>query len=434
MIPSVHALHDRWRSLSFTRKLGAIVAAGLILRLIWALIIPVEPVSDSNIYWVTSQNIAEHGVYGVTPQEPFSYWPVGAAGVYAAAYKILGVNFISVQTINLIAGLLVIVTTGLLARRWFGEGAGLIAAAIIAFWPSLIMFTTILASEVFFMLFANIALLAQRSDSKRWIVYAVIAGVAIVSATYVRPIALLFPAVFLAIDIIARKRLSVRPFLFASISLAVAGVLLAPWVMRNYDLHGEIVLVSTNGAPNLWMGNNPDSTGGYMPLPEFTKGMSEIERADALGEIAIDYMLENPPRTALMSVKRLIDTHKRETIAVVWNEQSLIDRFGDGILLPAKLAASGYWIAILAAGLAGAGMVAAGALQQNKPLDRLAALAHPAVVLWAYYIAVHSIIVSGDRYHFPSIPLAAIMASVALAALWARFATPFQTRSRQTQE
>ena len=434
MLTFVHALHDRWRSLSFAHQLCAIVAAGLILRLAWAFIIPVEPVSDSSIYWMTSQNIAEHGVYGVTPHEPFSYWPVGAAGVYAAAYKVFGVNFISVQIINLIAGLLVIATTGLLARRWFGDAAGLIAAATIAFWPSLIMFTTILASEVFFMLFANIALLAQRSDSKRWIVYALIAGVAIVSATYVRPIALLFPAVFLAIDIIARKRFSLRPFLFAGVSLAVAGVLLAPWVMRNYDLHGEIVLVSTNGAPNLWMGNNPDSTGGYMPLPEFTKGMSEIERADALGEIAIDYMLEDPARTAFMSVKRLIDTHKRETIAVAWNEKALTDRFGDGVLLPAKLIASGYWIMILAAGLAGAGLVATGALQHKKPFDILAALAHPAVVLWACYIAVHSIIVSGDRYHFPSIPLAAIMASFAVVALWARFASRRKAHPRQTQE
>ena len=37
-------------------------------------------------------------------------------------------------------------------------------------------------------------------------------------------------------------------------------------------------------------------------------------------------------------------------------------------------------------------------------------------------------IVSGDRYHVRGIPLAAIMASVALAALWARFAPTHQTQ------
>lgn len=426
MIKTVHTLLDRWRGLSFARQLGAAVALGLAFRLVWAFVVPVEPVSDSGIYWLTSQNIAEHGVYGITPEQPFSYWPVGAAGVYAAAYKLFGVNFISVQIINLIAGAGVIATTGLLARRWFGETAGVAATAVIAFWPSLIMFTTVLASEIFFMLFTNIALLAQRSDGKRWIVYAVIAGVAIVSAAYARPIALLFPVVFLAVDVIARKAVSLRPFLFAGVSLAVAGLLLAPWVMRNYELHGEVVLVSTNGAPNLWMGNNPDSTGGYMPLPEYTNAMSEIERADALGEIAVAYMLENPLRTAFMFVKRLIDTHKRETIAVAWNEQALTDLFGEGVLLPAKLVASGYWMTILLAGLAGAGLIAGRALQQEKPFDMLAVLAHPAVVLWAYYIAVHSVIVSGDRYHFPSIPLAAIMAGFAFVAFRARFARPLQ--------
>ena len=411
MIRYFHSLYERWEALSFARRLGLIALGGLALRVSWALIMPTAPVSDSHLYWVTSQNLALHGVYGVTPEEPFSYWPVGASALYAGAYKLFGVNFISVQILNIVAGVMLIATTGLLARRWFGEAAGLLAALLIAAWPSLIMFSTVLASEVFLALFVNITLLLWRSDAARWPRYAVAAGAALVAAVYVRPVALLLPVVFLTLDAVSARRLSLRPCLFTLLAVATSSALLAPWVARNYDLHGAIVLVSTNGAPNLWMGNNPDSNGGYMKLPDYTTGMTEIERADVLGDIAVDYMLSNPGRTVVMSARRLIDTHKRETIAVAWNQPALAARFGDGSLLPAKVIASGYWMAVLIAGLAGAALLADKARREAGLFDKLAALAHPALVVWAYYAAVHAIIVGGDRYHFPSIPFIAILAA-----------------------
>ena len=59
----------------------AILGLGLLLRLIWALLIPVEPVSDSAAYDMLARNIAEHGVFGFRPDEPSAYWAVGASGL-----------------------------------------------------------------------------------------------------------------------------------------------------------------------------------------------------------------------------------------------------------------------------------------------------------------------------------------------------------------
>jgi hypothetical protein len=36
-------------------------------------------------------------------------------------------------------------------------------------------------------------------------------------------------------------------------------------------------------------------------------------------------------------------------------------------------------------------------------------------MLWAYFIAIHSITVTGDRYHMPSIPFLAMLAAYGVA-------------------
>src|SRR5690606_29814307 len=121
----------RWNAFSFNRKLAALVGFGLALRMIWAFLIPVMPESDSHVYWVTAGNLADRGVFGVTPDDPFSYWPVGASAIYAAFFKLFGVNMTAAVIANLAAGALLILTSALLARRWFGEREALWTAGVL---------------------------------------------------------------------------------------------------------------------------------------------------------------------------------------------------------------------------------------------------------------------------------------------------------------
>lgn len=41
-----------------------LLAAGMILRILWVLVVPVEPVSDSAAYHSFATTIYQHGVYG----------------------------------------------------------------------------------------------------------------------------------------------------------------------------------------------------------------------------------------------------------------------------------------------------------------------------------------------------------------------------------
>lgn len=99
------------------------------------------------------------------------------------------------------------------------------------------------------------------------------------------------------------------------------------------------------------MGNNPDSTGGYMNLPEEVKGMNQAQRDQYLKSLAKEHIKEKPLRFIQLCIIRLFDTHNRESIGVAWNQKGLVSRYGTGILLPLKIINLIYWLAALCLGV-----------------------------------------------------------------------------------
>ena len=407
---------DHFRATGFATNLVYIVGAGLALRGLWAILIPVIPISDANVYWVAANNIAEYGVYGLEPNEPFSYWAVGTSAIYAPFLWVFGPTVNAVILVNLIAGGALVWSTGLLGRRWINERTGLLAASIIALWPTLIFYTTIVASEVLFAAAINLGLLlwgGKKGSSGRW---GFVSGIAFGIAALIRPTGALVLVIIGALDALRSRSIVsvISPTILAVLSF---GLVVTPWSVRNTELHGEFVFISTNGGPNLWMGNNPESNGGYEPLPDWTQGMSEIERAQILGERATTFMLDDPLRTTVLFFRKLIDTHATETIGVVWNTDGIKERFDERAILPLKALTQAYWTLVLASALAGALIVCASAWRANSLLDQLTVLASPPLVLWAYFAFVHAIVVSQDRYHLQSAAFIAMLSAGAVVSL-----------------
>lgn len=393
----------------FRRWLLAVLAIAVVLRVAWALLVPVVPVSDSYAYDVFARNMVEHGTYGWEPDKPSAYWAVGTSAVYAALYALFDVDYAPIVVLNVLLGSGIVLLSMLLARRWFGDLPALSAGLLLACWPGQIQFTTLLASELLFTFLMLLALwVASRSTTGRGYLYYPLCGLLIAAAAYVRPIALLFPFMY-AFFLWLHGQSIAKTVLFVCVTLVVAAAAIAPWSMRNTDVFGTFVTISTNSGANTWMGNNPDTTGFYMPLPEEVRGMNEAERDRILRDRAMTYIRDEPLSFVRRTLVKAVRLYERETIGVAWNEEGLRRTMGEAGILANKVIAQGYWMAALALAVFGFGAAArrAGAY----------IVFHPAFVMIAYVTAVHAIIVIQDRYHYPAVPFLAMFGGVALSRL-----------------
>ena len=271
------------------------------------------------------------------------------------------------------------------------------------------MFTTVLASEMPYLLFtlAGIALWEWRR--KALAVRGISAGAMFALAALVRPTALLVPVVMGVSDAVCRREWR-RPVAMTALVTAVMLVGVAPWSVRNTRLFDEFVLVSTNGGTNLWIGNNPEANGFYMDIDKTAMaGMNELERDRHLGAEAKAFMREHPAAATKLVVKKLAYLHAWETIGVAWNEPSITKRFGERALRPLKWVGQCYWMALVGAALMGL-------LFHLKRHGLVKAIAHPITMNWAFYAAVYAVTQVQDRFHFSFVPMLAVLA--ALPIVW----------------
>lgn len=396
-------------------RLSVILLVALLLRLGWAVLIPVNPVSDSAAYDSFATNIAVHGVYGFEPTTPSAYWAVGPAAIYAGAYLLFGVgSAVGVIVVNLISALAAVWLVHDLGRRWFGATEGRLAALAMALWPLGIQFTTVLASELHFIALTLAGIAAwERVRGGAGMLWLAAAGLAFGAATYVRPIALLIPAALAVAALLRAPRTALPAVLKAAVATAIIFAVVAPWSARNERLLGERVFLSTNFWPNFWMGNHPGTNGEYAELPAEVGGMGEIERSDYLREVSLEGLRADPGAFVWRTLWKAVLLHERETIGVAWNEAGIVALAGASGATALKALSTLYWYGVLAAG-------GVGAIVLMRREGWWTGVLSPPVWLWLYLIGVHAVIVIGDRYHMPFYPFIAVLAGVFLASLASR--------------
>ena len=394
-----------------------ILLLALVLRSLWGIAVPVIPLADSYAYDVFAQNLVNCQNYGWTCHEPSAYWPVGTSFIYSLFYHVFGHSYWPIVIFHILVALITIGLTIGLAEGWFGRQVAALAGIFMAIWPSQVQMTTILASEPIFNALVMAVLVIWLNNHWNLWARSAIGGMLLAAACYLRPTALLIPILLLFSRYVSTQQIK-RSLISTGIMLTLMGLLIAPWSLRNYQAFGKFVLISTNGGANFWMGNNPESTGAAMLLPSDTNEMNEAERDHYLNEKAKAYIKEKPMLFIKKFFKRIFDTHSRESISVVWNEDGLISRYGKSILMPLKLLNLMYWLFMLALGLLGVCVL----ITQS---GFLSTIAHPSVLLWFYYVIVHAVTVSQDRYHFPSIPMIAILAGFSTFFLIKQFGNRF---------
>ena len=379
---------------------------GLVLRLLWAVWVPVQPVSDSMMYWEFAQRLAQGLGYSYPDGSLTAYWPVGTSAFYAVGMLLMGATASMVVGMNLLVHALSMWALWAWAQQLkLSNRAATLVLWWVALWPLGIQFTTVVASELLFNALWISALVvwpaaARQTQWWRWIG----ASVLLVGAIYVRPTAM---PMLLALPALAfwqhRRWLLAGGQLLVVVSTAL--LLISPWAIRNHTAMGAYVPVSTNFGPNFWMGNNPATDGGFMWLLD-REFPNEVARDKFYRADAVRYIREEPVQFVWNVVRRAGHTFSRENIGVHWNLPALQARLGDRGLTLLKLASSAHWYALCVLGVLG---LARWIWSERERVHEPAFAAFWFTFL--LFLAVPLATVGMDRYHLALNPMLMIGAA-----------------------
>jgi hypothetical protein len=283
-------------------------------------------------------------------QAPF--YPFFLAAIYACFGVESSSSILVVQLIQCVAGTMLVLAIVWLAWSLVPESPaiGWLAGIGAAVYPTHLYMVTHLQVAIWAALVLTLllAVVASPGFQGTWR-GAVLAGVLAGLLLLIEPIlALALPVAAVAFwiaDLRHNQRLA--PSLIRVTAMAfVAAILIAPWVARNWHVHGRFVFIKSTFGYAFWQGNNPSSWGtDKIPMPSAEElrrahdgslagmnramwearhetvyiddvllrpngyaelaGLSEAERCKVLGGKAVSFIRENPGRYGQLCLNRL---------------------------------------------------------------------------------------------------------------------------------
>lgn len=315
-----------------------IIAAAIALRVLVAFFMGDQVVDAPGTFDQISYDMVAQRVlngYGFTVAT--NWWPATLAGEPTAHWSYLYTLYLVVVYSffgyhPLIARLIQAVLGGIfmpwlvyrLGYRYFSQQAGLVAAALIAFYLYLIYYAGALMTETFYIVAILWVLdLAGQPSTNRftglWL------GLALTIAVLLRQIFLIFIPVLYIWLLWRSYRVQGRTMNQTIATLGLATVILilaiAPWTYRNYKaFDGQFVLLNTNAGFAFFWGNHPihgynfisllPATGpsSYQSLiPQELRDLNEAALDRALLQQGLGFIQADPIRYFILSLSRIKD-------------------------------------------------------------------------------------------------------------------------------
>lgn len=230
-----------------------------------------------------------------------AYWSPGWIATIGAIYRVTGHHPRAIRVFLVLTALATAAMLHAAARRVAGRGAALLAVVLFLFSNLVFRFTAYFQYEVplafLVALFGLLLFDGRETDSfprftgtRR--IRIVAAGAVAGAAALISPRVLIFIPLVLACWLMGRN---VRRMVHGGLLLG-AGLLLvlAPWTVHNYRCHGELIFTTTNGGVNLYIGNNPYTTGGYYMPPEDVRPGYALHESALWSKEALGYIAAHP--------------------------------------------------------------------------------------------------------------------------------------------
>ena len=409
------------------RSLLVILALGLAARLaLWAGAGGLAPRIDDELSYVAiATSLTERGEFADVPGRPTSIRPPLYPAFVAAVYTLAGVgDFQAVRLAQVFLSLGTCVLVYRLGRLAISHRAGLWAAGLACFYPSLLGYNNLILTEVLFIFWQTAGVLAVATALRRDSLAALLAaGVLLGLGALTRSILWPFAPV-LALFLFAAWRGSALRRGAAVLAFTVPfAAVIAPWAARNTRLHHTPVPVDCMGGRNLMMGNYEHTPlyrswdaigiGGdrawiavlheHHPDGWENKTQGQIDKL-AMAE-GLGYVREHPGQTAQRSLVKFFDFWGLERELVAGAQRGFFGEIPPAAVIGlAGVICGGYVLVLFAGALGVAG---------RRPADLRVHLLLMMPV--AFTCAIHTLVFGHSRYHLPVMPLVMVYAG-ALAA------------------
>ncbi len=368
---------------------------------------------DADGYWELARKISAGENFELyTPPRRVMRMP-GFPAVLAVSRVFFGGNLLAARVWLAILGTASCVFVYLLGKELCDASVGLWAAAVTSASPVLALFSALILSESTFAaaLTASLVLLVrlhrrlrQPPSAREWKL-AILAGLGIGLATYLRPTWLLIAPISAGLLLLGQD-FPRRARAAAFICLGTYAVLL-PWALRNQAVTGHFTFTTFWVGPSLYDGLNPmangDSNMTFFDEENLLGRMSEYEMDREYRRRAWKYAWDHPGRAVeLMAIKLVRYATPWPNAAQFQSPwvRSVVAASFLAILIPAL---HGTWIF-------------------RHRYDVLLAAWGPIL----YFAAIHMLFVGSIRYRLPAEYPFAVLAGVGLAA-WSRNGKKDQT-------
>jgi 4-amino-4-deoxy-L-arabinose transferase-like glycosyltransferase len=397
-----------------------LIALALLLRLIWVLVVPTAPFTDYAVYDGLARNLAagkgyynDFSVPGEVDYHTFAFRPPGWPLLLAAVYLITGPSLAVAKALTLILSVLVVWLGYELVRGLANERVARLSGLLLALFPSLIAYTSILASEWLFTVLILPIFIILIGKPEMWTLPRVIAAGALFGAALLtRPIVQFWPVVILAYVLYRTRSIWLTLRLGVIFALAAAVVVL-PWSFRNQRVLGQFVLVATNGGDTFVESTDPTCAGmTCLRLNMESAEMTELELSELGYQQGWANIKADPGGYIAYGFVKLQRLYLFDYEAVVQALEPLTT--GEAVSPMVRFTLMGvsevYYLAIFALTLIGL---------VNFPLYRREPGRLLIVGTLAYLTAIHFVFHGESRFHFPMLPLVMPFAVTALLGLLA---------------
>jgi len=328
----------------------------------------------------------------------------------ALIYRTWGHSFGAVRVLQIF---LVALTAliGYLVARWILKGKlAFLSLLLIGLWPSLIVFSTRIMSEVLNTLLLSISILCLvMLVQRRSIMLAFVCGLLIGVTTLCKATTALFP-IFVFLFLILVYPSKKEALHHGLILILAAGIAISPWTVRNYLQFKSFIPVQLGVSPALWVGTDISKGGRWqgeakMPHHQF----SEVLREDHLYaekfylSEAIKNIEKNPAGYLILLVKKVGGFWRRPSVGVV-------EKFG---LKKILIRGSNYLLHYLA--------LVFGIIGSILVVKRKILLAYPLILIILYYTLMYTLLFGIPRYHIPVLPMLIVLATYGFSRTLARF-------------